>query len=219
MGLRPLPHRADADRRGHPRGVVADVGLRGDDVADQARPDVHGDELSQPGLPGQGRRHRRHHLRRPRPDGHRRRLVRARVEGLRLRVPVGRRPAWPGSTRACRSCATPGATAGSPSTASTTRSTARSSRRNRCRTTVFRCGSPAAARRSRCKIAAKYAQYTNFTSEPEGFAHKSEMLGGPLPRRRHRLRRDRAVGQLQRRRRLVRGRRRTTASSGSGRAG
>ncbi|TGD87496.1 LLM class F420-dependent oxidoreductase [Mycolicibacterium sp. CH28] len=26
------------------------------------------------------------------------------------------------------------------------------------------------------KIAAKYAQYTNFTSEPEGFAHKSEVL-------------------------------------------
>ena len=26
------------------------------------------------------------------------------------------------------------------------------------------------------KIAAKYAQYTNFTSEPEGFAHKSQVL-------------------------------------------
>jgi F420-dependent oxidoreductase-like protein len=28
------------------------------------------------------------------------------------------------------------------------------------------------------KIAAKYAQYTNFTSEPEGFRHKSEVLEG-----------------------------------------
>ncbi len=28
------------------------------------------------------------------------------------------------------------------------------------------------------RIAAKYAQYTNFTSEPEGFAHKSEILAG-----------------------------------------
>ena len=28
------------------------------------------------------------------------------------------------------------------------------------------------------RIAAKYAQYTNFTSEPEGFAHKSEVLAG-----------------------------------------
>lgn len=27
-------------------------------------------------------------------------------------------------------------------------------------------------------IAARYAQYTNFTSEPEGFAHKSEVLAG-----------------------------------------
>ena len=26
------------------------------------------------------------------------------------------------------------------------------------------------------RIAAKYAQYTNFTSEPEGFAHKSDVL-------------------------------------------
>src|SRR5689334_20897781 len=26
------------------------------------------------------------------------------------------------------------------------------------------------------KIAAKYAQYTNFTSEPEGFRHKSQVL-------------------------------------------
>jgi len=28
------------------------------------------------------------------------------------------------------------------------------------------------------RIAAKYAQYTNFTSEPDGFAHKSEILAG-----------------------------------------
>jgi alkanesulfonate monooxygenase SsuD/methylene tetrahydromethanopterin reductase-like flavin-dependent oxidoreductase (luciferase family) len=28
------------------------------------------------------------------------------------------------------------------------------------------------------KIAAKYAQYTNFTSEPEGFTHKSKVLEG-----------------------------------------
>jgi F420-dependent oxidoreductase-like protein len=28
------------------------------------------------------------------------------------------------------------------------------------------------------KIAAKYAQYTNFTAEPEGFAHKSKVLEG-----------------------------------------
>jgi F420-dependent oxidoreductase-like protein len=28
------------------------------------------------------------------------------------------------------------------------------------------------------RIAAKYAQYTNFTSEPDGFAHKSQVLAG-----------------------------------------
>src|SRR6201747_2066232 len=28
------------------------------------------------------------------------------------------------------------------------------------------------------RIAAKYAQYTNFTREPAGFAHKSEVLAG-----------------------------------------
>jgi alkanesulfonate monooxygenase SsuD/methylene tetrahydromethanopterin reductase-like flavin-dependent oxidoreductase (luciferase family) len=28
------------------------------------------------------------------------------------------------------------------------------------------------------RIAAKYAQYTNFTAEPQGFAHKSEVLAG-----------------------------------------
>ncbi|WP_029110907.1 LLM class F420-dependent oxidoreductase [Mycobacterium sp. URHD0025] len=28
------------------------------------------------------------------------------------------------------------------------------------------------------RIAAKYAQYTNFTSEPQGFAHKSQVLAG-----------------------------------------
>ena len=52
-----------------------------------ARPDVHLHGLPQPGLPGEGRRDRRRHLRRPGRDGHRRRLVRARVARLRLRLP------------------------------------------------------------------------------------------------------------------------------------
>ena len=70
------------------------------------------------------------------------------------------------------------------------------------------------------KIAAKYAQYTNFTSEPEGFAHKSQVLAEPLPRRRHRLRRHRPLGQLQRRHRRIRGRRRRPhrADPGAGRS-
>ena len=56
------------------------------------------------------------------------------------------------------------------------------------------------------RIAAKYAQYTNFTSEPEGFAHKSQIARRALPRGGHRLRRDRALGQLQRGRRHLGGR-------------
>ena len=55
------------------------------------------------------------------------------------------------------------------------------------------------------RIAAKYAQYTNFDGTPEVFAHKSEVLRGHCARRRHRLRRDRPLRQLQRRHRRDRG--------------
>ena len=57
------------------------------------------------------------------------------------------------------------------------------------------------------KIAAKYAQYTNFTSESEGFVHKSKVLEDHCAEVGYRLRRDRPVGQLQRRRRILGGRR------------
>ena len=56
------------------------------------------------------------------------------------------------------------------------------------------------------KIAAKYAQYTNFDGTLEVFARKSELLEGHCDDGRHRLRRDRPVGQLQRRHRRDRGR-------------
>ena len=56
------------------------------------------------------------------------------------------------------------------------------------------------------KIAAKYARYTNFDGTLEGFTRKSELLARALPRRRHRLRRDRPLRQLQRRDRRHRGR-------------
>ncbi len=51
------------------------------------------------------------------------------------------------------------------------------------------------------KIAAKYAQYTNFDGTLEGFAPQVGAARGALRRRRHRLRRDRPLGQLQRRHR------------------
>ena len=67
--------------------------LRRRDEPGPPRPDVHVHGLPQPRLPREGRRDRRRHLRRPHRDGHRRRLVRARVARLRLRLPQGRRPA------------------------------------------------------------------------------------------------------------------------------
>ena len=63
--------------------------------------------------------------------------------------PPAARAAAACSTRACRSCGRRGPKASRPSTASTTRWTARSCARCRCRTAASRCGSPAAARRSR----------------------------------------------------------------------
>ena len=111
------------------------------------RPDVHLHELPQPGLPGQGRGDRRHHLGRPHRDGHRRRLVRARVARLRIRVPRppengsdaarGRRDHEAGLDHRHRD----------PRRASTTRWTARSCGRCRCRRAASRSGSPEAARR------------------------------------------------------------------------
>ena len=44
------------------------------------------------------------------------------------------------------------------------------------------------------RIAAKYAQYTNFTSEPEGFEHKSQVLADHCRAVRI-VRGDRALGQ------------------------
>ena len=87
LGLRPLPHGARAVAGGDPRGVDADGRARRGDQPRPPGPDVHLHELPQPGLPGQGRRDDRHHLRGPGRDGHRRRVVRARVAGLRLRLP------------------------------------------------------------------------------------------------------------------------------------
>ena len=57
------------------------------------------------------------------------------------------------------------------------------------------------------RIAAKYAQYTNFTSEPEGFAHKSQVLADHCRDGRHRLRRHRPLVHLPRHHRRLGGRR------------
>jgi alkanesulfonate monooxygenase SsuD/methylene tetrahydromethanopterin reductase-like flavin-dependent oxidoreductase (luciferase family) len=73
---------------GDPRGVVADGGLAG--ITGRVRLGQMCTCMSyrNPGLSGQGGRDRRHRLRGPGRDGHRRRLVRARMAGLRLRLPA-----------------------------------------------------------------------------------------------------------------------------------
>ena len=66
------------------------------------------------------------------------------------------------------------------------------------------------------KIAAKYAQYTNFSSEPDVLRPQVAGARRSLPRCRHRLRRDRPLGQLQCRHRRIRGRRRRPHRPDSG---
>ena len=183
-----------------------------------ARPDVHLHELPQPRLPGQGRRDRRRHLRRPRRDGHRRRLVRARVARLRLRLPVGR--------RAARRCCDEGVQimragldrrAGHAATASTTRSTARS-----CRPLPLQDGGiplwiagggekvtlqdrRAVRRSTRTSTARSRASPTS----PRSSRGHCDDVGT-------RLRRDHPLGQLQRRHRRDRGRGRGPAAAARG---
>ena len=94
----PSAHRGDA------RGVDAHGGVRRVDLARAPRPDVHVHGLPQPRLPREGRRDRRHRLGRPPRDGHRRRLVRARVARLRLRLPRRSPSGSDACARASRSC-------------------------------------------------------------------------------------------------------------------
>ena len=63
------------------------------------------------------------------------------------------------------------------------------------------------------RIAAKYAQYTNFTGEPAGVRAQVRGAGRSLPRRGHRLRRHRSLGQLQRHRRHLGKRRQRSAAA------
>ena len=167
LGLRPLPHRAGADRRGDARGLVADGRVRRHDRrgSGSGRCAPAWATATRPTSPRSPRPRR--HLRRPGRDGHRRRLVRARVAGLRLRLPRRRRAARHARRGRADHAPAVDRRARPRWPASTTRSTARSAGRCRCRTAASRCGSPAAARRRRCVTAAKYAQYTNFDATPE----------------------------------------------------
>ena len=120
-------------------------------------------------------------------DGYRRRLVRARVEGLRVRIPVGGvrlAPARRGCPDHARRLAR---RTGHVRRASTMRSMVRSSRRSRCRTAVFRCGSQAAARRSRCKIAARVRAVHELQLRARRVRPQVAGARRSLPPRRHRL--------------------------------
>ena len=102
-------------------------------------------------------------------------------------------------------------------TASTTRSTARS-----CRPLPLQDGGiplwiAGGGEKKTLRIAAQYAQYTNFDATPETFRHKSEVLAQHCRDVGTRLRRDRALGQLQRRHRRDRGGRAGQARRGSAR--
>ena len=195
-----------ADRGGDARGVDPDGGVRRVDQPHPPRPDVHVHGLPQPRLPREGRRDRRRHLGRPRRDGHRRRLVRARVARVRLRLPAG-----PGAPRGCcakasRSCTRPGRPARPPSTASTTRSTARSCGRCPLQEGGIPLWVAGGGEKVTLKIAAQYAAYTNFAGSIEEFDRKSEILPRALRRARPRLRGDHALVELQHDRRRDRGR-------------
>ena len=92
VGLRPLPHRAGADRRDHVRVVLGARGAGDGDDARAARAHGRLHRLPQPGAHGQAVIDARRHQRRPVRAGHRRRLEGRRVARLRLRLPVAGRP-------------------------------------------------------------------------------------------------------------------------------
>ena len=95
LGLRPLPHRARPDRGGHARGVVADLGVRRRDGAVRLGQMCTCMGYRNPAYLAKVAATADVDLRRPGRDGHRRRLVRARVARLRLRLPGRRRAARP----------------------------------------------------------------------------------------------------------------------------
>ena len=99
LGLRPLPQRAATGPRGGLRVLDDDRRDQPAHQPDPPRPDGGLQLVPGAGAAGQDHVDDRRDLRRPPRLGHRRRLVRARVQGLRLRVPAARRIASACSAR------------------------------------------------------------------------------------------------------------------------
>ena len=112
--------------------------------------------------------------------------------------PTAGRAARRCSTRACRSCASSGRAARPRWSASTTRCAARSAARFPCRTAGSRCGSPAAGRRRRCGSRRSTRSTPTSTPRRRSSGTSREVLAAALQGRRHRVRRDHPLGQLQR---------------------
>ena len=145
----------------------------------------------EPSRAGQDHEHRRRDQRRPPRLGHRRRLVRERVQGLRLRVPGARRTASGCSRSASRSCGRCGPRRRPPTTASTTSSTARN-----CDPKPLQSPHPRDPHRRRRRAA--HAARRGASGGPVELRRQARGVGaqvrdpeGPLHRRRARLRRDR----------------------------
>ena len=225
LGLRPLPHRAAAHRGGHPRGVDPHGGAsRRVDRAGSASarcapawatatpptwPRSPRPSTSSPG---------------PHRDGHRRRLVRARVARLRLRLPRRRRAARGAARGRRRSSATCG-----PTGSATLDGQALPGRRRPLLPAAAAGhdapGQPAQRhpdvdrRRRREEDPADRGRSTpttpTSTAGPRGSAPRARSSSGHCDDLGRDFGDDRALGQLQRRHRRDRGRRRRTGSPGS----
>ena len=122
--------------------------------------------------------HHRRHQRRPARLGHRRRLVRERVQGLRLRVPAAQGPHRHAARDACRSCAACGPSPRPPSTASTT-----SCSRAQCDPKPLQSPHPpiwigGGGEQLTLRVVAPYADCSNFGGKPDEWARKREILKG-----------------------------------------
>ena len=160
------------------------------DRAHQARPDGRLLAVPEPRPAGQDHLQHRRDLRRPPDLGHRRRVVRARVHGLRLRVPA-RRPTASGScgrpSRSSRRCGREPDVSyqGRHFTLDGAQCDPKPLQQPRPQVLIGGGGEQLTLR-----VVARLADASNFGGKPHEFTHKCEVLQGALHGRRPGLRRD-----------------------------